>query len=53
MKYCSFATDEDDDGAKHFYVNDDISIAIGGNLRTPRCTCGANEKGVACKVAFQ
>lgn len=50
MRYCAFATDDDLDGAKHFYVNDDINIAIGGRLRTPRCTCGANEEGLACKV---
>lgn len=52
MKYCALATDEDVTGAKYFYVNDDISIAIGGDLRTPRCTCGANENGIACKVAL-
>jgi hypothetical protein len=50
MKYCALSTDQDVNGTKHFYIDDDITVAIGGKLRKPKCTCGANEKGVACKV---
>jgi hypothetical protein len=50
MKYCALSTDQDVNGTKHFYIDDDITVAIGGKLRTPKCTCGANEKGLACKV---
>ena len=53
MKYCAVSEDEDSpDGSskKYFYLDDDITVAIGGTLQTPRCSCGANEKGIACKV---
>ena len=53
MKYCAVSEDEDSpEGSpkKYFYLNDDITVAIGGELRRPQCTCGANETGFACKV---
>lgn len=53
MKYCAVSEDEDSpDGSpkKYFYLDDDITVAIGGTLRRPKCSCGANEKGLACKV---
>jgi hypothetical protein len=50
MKYCTLSSDQDANGMKHFYIDDDITVAIGGKLRIPKCTCGANEKGLACKV---
>jgi hypothetical protein len=50
MKYCALSSDQDVNGMKHFYIDDDVTVAIGGKLRSPKCTCGANEKGLACKV---
>jgi hypothetical protein len=53
MKYCAVSDDEESpDGSptSYFYINDDITVAMGGKLRRPKCTCGANEKGLACKV---
>jgi hypothetical protein len=50
MKYCALPADSDIDEIKHFYIDDDITIVIGGNSRIPKCNCGANEKGMACKV---
>jgi hypothetical protein len=50
MKYCALSPDQDVNGIKHFFIDDDITVAIGGKLRKPKCTCGANEKGLACKV---
>lgn len=50
MKYCSLSAKQETDGIKHFYIDDDITIEIGGKLRKPKCSCGANEKGLACKV---
>lgn len=53
MKYCAVSNDDDSpDGTKYFYIDDDITVAMGGKLRRPKCTCGANEKGVACKVSL-
>jgi len=50
MKYCALSTDQEIDGKKQFYIDDDITVSIGGELRRPTCTCGANDKGLACKV---
>lgn len=52
MKYCTTNIDHEDPSiqTQHFYINDDIEVAMGGNLRRPRCSCDANENGVACKV---
>jgi hypothetical protein len=50
MKYCALSRNEDVNGTNHFYIDDDITVVVGGNLREPKCTCGANEKGLACKV---
>jgi hypothetical protein len=50
MRYCALSSDQDTNGEKHFYIDDDITVSIGGELRSPACTCGANEKGLACKV---
>jgi hypothetical protein len=33
-----------------FYLEDDITVALGRD-RPPRCSCGANEGGRACKVS--
>jgi hypothetical protein len=55
MKYCAVSEDEDSpDGSpkKYFYLDDDITVAIGGTLQSPRCSCGANETGIACKVCL-
>ncbi|KAF2831945.1 hypothetical protein CC86DRAFT_340013 [Ophiobolus disseminans] len=52
MKYCSLSTDQDTNETKHFYIDDDITIAIGGKLSKPKCSCGANEKGLACKHIY-
>jgi hypothetical protein len=53
MKYCAVSDDEDSPNGsptKYFYIDDDITVAMGGKLRRPECTCGAYEKGLACKV---
>lgn len=52
MKYCTTNIDDEDPSrqTQYFYINDDVEVAIGGHLRRPRCSCGANENGVACKV---
>lgn len=51
VKYCATSDGEDNsDSTKYFYIDDDITVAMGGGLRRPKCTCGANEKGFACKV---
>lgn len=51
VKYCAMSDGEDNsDTTKYFYIDDDITVAMGGDLRRPKCTCGANEKGIACKV---
>lgn len=48
MKYCRTSPDE---RVKYtFYIEDDITIAMGGNYTVPKCSCGANEGGKACKV---
>jgi hypothetical protein len=50
MKYCRTSPDE---RMKYtFYIEDDIAIAMGGSYTVPRCSCGANEGGMACKVSF-
>jgi len=54
IKYCAVSNDEDSpDGTqtKYFYIDDDITVAMGGKVGRPKCTCGANEQGVACKVS--
>lgn len=51
VKYCEVVDDErSPDRRKFFYIDDDITVAMGGHLQRPECNCGANEKGVACKV---
>ncbi|KAF1943652.1 hypothetical protein EJ02DRAFT_510797 [Clathrospora elynae] len=55
MKYCAASDDEESpDGSrtKYFYLDDDITVAMGGKLRRPKCTCSANEKGFACKHIY-
>jgi hypothetical protein len=49
MKYCRLLDDESDQYL--FYLDDEIQIAMGGRYLVPRCTCGANERGIACKVS--
>lgn len=50
MKYCRLLDDESNQYL--FYLDDEIQIAMGGRYQVPRCTCGANERGIACKVSF-
>ncbi|KAF9692650.1 hypothetical protein EKO04_009411 [Ascochyta lentis] len=52
MKYCTTNIDDEDPSiqTQYFYINDDVEVAMGGKLHRPRCSCGANENGVACKV---
>lgn len=54
LKYCTTNVDDDDPSiqTQYFYINDDVEVAMGGKLRRPRCSCGANENGVACKVSL-
>ncbi|KAH7402043.1 hypothetical protein DE146DRAFT_452152 [Phaeosphaeria sp. MPI-PUGE-AT-0046c] len=52
MKYCTLSTDQDDNGLKHFYLDEDITVSVGGELLKPKCSCGANEKGIACKHIY-
>ncbi|RMZ74009.1 Zinc finger SWIM-type [Pyrenophora seminiperda CCB06] len=55
VKYCAVADDEDNLGEsrkKYFYLDDDITVAIGGDLGRPQCTCGANEAGFACRHIY-
>ncbi len=54
MKYCAVSDDDSSpDSTKYFYLDDDITVAMGGKLHRPRCTCGANENGLACKVQYR
>ncbi|KAL1793175.1 hypothetical protein ACET3X_008157 [Alternaria dauci] len=55
LKYCAVSEDEYSPGGspkKFFHLEDDITVAMGGELRRPECTCGANEKGLACKHIY-
>lgn len=54
MKYCTTIIDDEDPEiqSQYFYINDDVEVAMGGKLSRPRCSCGANENGVACKVCL-
>jgi hypothetical protein len=47
MKFCK----EIEDGPKRylFHLEDDITVALRED-RPPKCSCGANEGGKACKV---
>lgn len=49
MKYCRVLDDESNQYL--FYLDDEIQIAMSGRYDAPRCTCGANEEGLACKVS--
>lgn len=49
MKYCKLL--DSDRNQYLFYLDDEIQIAMGGKYTVPKCTCGANEEGVACKVS--
>jgi hypothetical protein len=49
MKYCRLL--DSDPNQYMFYLDDEIQVAMGGSFNAPRCTCGANEKGTACKVS--
>ncbi|PSN60365.1 hypothetical protein BS50DRAFT_640119 [Corynespora cassiicola Philippines] len=50
MKYCK--TSPTDPSEYLFYVDDDITVAIGGERSKPKCSCGLNEGGKACKHIF-
>ncbi|KAF2749953.1 hypothetical protein M011DRAFT_397520 [Sporormia fimetaria CBS 119925] len=50
MKYCRLLDDRSNQYL--FYLEDEIQVAMGGRYAVPRCTCGANEGGVACKHIF-
>lgn len=54
MKYCTTYVDNEDPEiqTQHFFINDNVQVAMGGRLRRPQCSCGANENGVACKVSL-
>ena len=54
MKYCTSNIDEEDPNiqTQYFYINDDVEVVIGDKHQRPRCSCGANENGVACKVGL-
>ncbi|KAG9196541.1 hypothetical protein G6011_01662 [Alternaria panax] len=55
LKYCAVSEDEYSTGGSpknFFHLEDDITVAMGGELRRPECTCGANEKGLACKHIY-
>ncbi|KAJ8115941.1 hypothetical protein OPT61_g2527 [Boeremia exigua] len=54
MKYCTSNIDDEDPSiqTQYFYINDDVEVAMGGKLSRPRCSCGANENGVACKHIY-
>jgi hypothetical protein len=49
MNYCT-----EREGYYAFHISDHITVRIGTGepqYRIPQCTCGANEKGIACKVS--
>lgn len=48
MKYCRLLNEQSNQYL--FYLDDEIQLAIGGRYSAPRCSCGANEGGVACNV---
>lgn len=48
MKYCSRTGEQPN--RYIFHIQDDITVAIGGRAVVPRCNCGSNESGIACKV---
>jgi hypothetical protein len=48
MKYCRLMDNESNQYL--FFLDDEIQIAMGGRYTVPKCTCGANEGGIACKV---
>ena len=48
MKYCTRTGESPN--RYIFHIQDDITVAIGGRSVTPRCNCGANDTGIACKV---
>ncbi|KAF2016060.1 hypothetical protein BU24DRAFT_192225 [Aaosphaeria arxii CBS 175.79] len=50
MKYCRAS--DDDPEQYMFFIDDDITIGMGGRFAVPRCTCGANDQGTACKHIF-
>ncbi|KAH7132022.1 hypothetical protein B0J11DRAFT_214029 [Dendryphion nanum] len=50
IKYCKVA--DHDDKQYMFFIEDEITVAMGGKYSVPRCTCGANEDGIACKHIF-
>jgi hypothetical protein len=49
MKFCK----EIEDGPKRYllHLEDDITVALRED-RPPRCSCGANDGGRACKVSL-
>lgn len=51
MKYCRLLDEESNQYL--FYLDDEIQIAMGGRYDVPKCTCGANERGIACKVSVK
>ncbi|KAF1996081.1 hypothetical protein P154DRAFT_324556 [Amniculicola lignicola CBS 123094] len=50
MKYCR--SSGRDQNEYMFYINDDITVAMGGRYTIPKCSCGANEGENACKHIF-
>jgi hypothetical protein len=49
MKFCKEI--EDDPTRYLFHLEDDITVALDGG-KAPKCSCGANETGKACKVSI-
>ncbi|OCK95415.1 uncharacterized protein K441DRAFT_81526 [Cenococcum geophilum 1.58] len=50
MNYCT-----EREGYYAFHISDHITVRIGTGepqYRIPQCTCGANEKGIACKHIY-
>ncbi|KAF2196279.1 hypothetical protein GQ43DRAFT_383685 [Delitschia confertaspora ATCC 74209] len=50
VKYCTRT--EEQPNRYIFHIQDDITVAIGGRTITPRCNCGANDEGIACKHIY-
>ncbi|KAH8726325.1 hypothetical protein GQ44DRAFT_749109 [Phaeosphaeriaceae sp. PMI808] len=50
LKYCTLSNDQKSNKAKQFYIDDDIIVTVGG--KKSKCTCGANEEGLACKHIY-
>ncbi|KAF2185047.1 hypothetical protein K469DRAFT_169452 [Zopfia rhizophila CBS 207.26] len=50
MKYCTQSGEELK--VYFFHIDDDITVRMGAQFNVPKCNCGANEGGVACKHIY-